>query len=99
MPLIILIAVIKFLAHKLGFEIMELNALFTSLVARTIFLLGFLISDIFTDYKESEKLPSELSGTMKSLSDDTDTIYKGKSSDTALKFIEFQKSFITSLID
>lgn len=78
---------------------MELNALFTSLVAGTIFLIGFLISGLLTDYKESEKIPSELSATIKSLFDDAYTIFKGKNSDTALKFIEFQKSFLTSLID
>ncbi|MEI7483824.1 MAG: hypothetical protein WCK13_03855 [Ignavibacteriota bacterium] len=99
MPLLILIAVLKFLAHKFGYEVMELNAIFTSLVAGTIFLIGFLISGVLSDYKESEKLPSELSATMKSLLDDTYTIYKGKNSDTALKFIEFQKSFLNSLMD
>ncbi|MFZ4589488.1 MAG: hypothetical protein ACOYN6_00695 [Ignavibacteria bacterium] len=99
MPLVFLIAVLKFTAHQFGFEVMELNALFTSLVAGTIFLIGFLISGVLSDYKECEKLPSELSATMKSLLDDTYTIYKGKNSDTALKFIEFQKSFLNSLMD
>ena len=46
---------------------MELNALFTSLVAGTIFLIGFLISGVLSDYKESEKLPSELSASIKTL--------------------------------
>lgn len=78
---------------------MELNALFTSLVAGTIFLIGFLISGVLADYKESEKLPSELSASMKSLLDDTYTILKSKNSVTALQFIEFQKSFINSLTD
>ncbi|MCX6157171.1 MAG: hypothetical protein NTY74_04230 [Ignavibacteriae bacterium] len=99
MPLLILIAVLKFLAHKFGYEVMELNAIFTSLVAGTIFLIGFLISGVLSDYKESEKLPSELSATMKSLLDDTYTLYKSKNSDTALKFIEFQKAFLNSLMD
>ena len=78
---------------------MELNALFSSLVAGTIFLIGFLISGVLSDYKESEKIPSELSASIKTLFDDTYTIYKGKNSDTAYKFIEFQKSFINSLMD
>lgn len=99
MPLVFLIAVLKFLSHKFGFEVMELNALFTSLVAGTIFLIGFLISGVLSDYKECEKLPSELSATLKSLLDDTYTIYKSKNSDTALQFIEFQKSFLNSLMD
>lgn len=98
MPLIVLIALLKFLSHKFGFEIMELNALFTSLVAGTIFLIGFLISGVLSDYKESEKLPSELSASIKTLYDDSYTIFKGRNSETANKFIQFQKSFADSLM-
>lgn len=99
MPLMIAIAVLKLLSHKYGFEVMELNALFSSLVAGTIFLIGFLISGVLSDYKESEKIPSELSASMKAILDDSYTIYKSKNSGTALQFIEFQKMFIHSLTD
>ncbi len=99
MPVIILVAILKFLSHKFGFEIMELNALFTSLVAGTIFLIGFLITGVLSDYKESEKIPSELTASLKSLFDDAYTIYKGKNSTPAHQFMEFQKSFINSLVD
>jgi antibiotic biosynthesis monooxygenase (ABM) superfamily enzyme len=99
MPVMILVAIFKFLAHKFGFEIMELNALFTSLVAGTIFLIGFLITGVLSDYKESEKIPSELTASLKSLLDDTYTIYKGKNSVAACKFLEFQKSFLSALMD
>ena len=99
MPVIILVAILKFLSHKFGFEIMELNALFTSLVAGTIFLIGFLITGVLSDYKESEKIPSDLTASLKSLFDDTYTIYKGKNSAAAGQFIDFQKSFINSLMD
>jgi hypothetical protein len=99
LPLVILVAVLKFASHKLGFEVMELNALFTSLVAGTIFLIGFLISGVLSDYKESEKIPSEMASSIKTLFDDTYTIYKTKNSEAALQFIEFQKSFIISLTD
>ncbi len=78
---------------------MELNALFTSLVAGTIFLIGFLIAGVLSDYKESEKIPSELSASMKTLFDDAYTIYKSKNADSARQFIEYQKSFINSLMD
>jgi len=99
MPLVILVAILKYVSHRNGLEVMELNALFTSLVAGTIFLIGFLISGVLSDYKESEKLPSELSASIKTLFDDTYTIYKSKNSATALQFIEFQKSFVTSIMD
>ncbi|MDP3644119.1 MAG: hypothetical protein Q8S54_13130 [Bacteroidota bacterium] len=99
MPLMILIAVLKLLSHKFGLEVMELNALFTSLVAGTIFLIGFLISGVLSDYKESEKIPSELSASMKAMMDDAYTIWKSKKSETARKFIEFEKIFMYSLLD
>lgn len=78
---------------------MELNALFTSLVAGTIFLIGFLITGVLSDYKESEKIPSELTASLKSLFDDAYTIYKSKNSESAHKFLEFQKTFVTSLME
>jgi hypothetical protein len=99
MPVIIVVTVLKFLSHRFGFEIMELNALFTSLVAGTIFLIGFLLSGVLTDYKESEKIPSELTASLKSLLDDSYTLYKSKNSAAANQFLEFQKSFIPSLMD
>ena len=70
---------------------MELNALFTSLVAGIIFLIGFLITGVLSDYKESEKLPSEITASIKTLIDDAYTIYKIKNSVTAHKLIDFQK--------
>lgn len=98
-PVLILVGGLKFLANRYGYEVMELNALFTSLVAGTIFLIGFLISGVLTDYKESEKLPSELTATMRNLYDDTFTIFKSKQSETARRFMEFQKLFSGSIID
>lgn len=99
MPLVFIVALLKFIFHKFDFEVMELNALFTSLVAGTIFLIGFLISGVLSDYKESEKIPSELSASIKTLFDDSYTIYKTKNSATALDFIEYQKSLISSLLN
>lgn len=99
LPLVALVAILKFLSHKYGFEVMELNALFTSLVAGTIFLIGFLLSGVLSDYKESEKIPSEFAASLRELLDDTITIDKGKNSVAAQQFILFQKDFIKSLMD
>lgn len=99
LPLVFVIAILKYIFHIYGLEVMELNALFTSIVAGTIFLIGFLISGVLTDYKESEKIPSELSACIKSLFDDAYTIYKSKKSDTAFQFMEFQKSYVGYLVD
>jgi hypothetical protein len=98
LPFVLTVALFKFLSHNYGWEVMELNALFTSLVAGTIFLIGFLISGVLSDYKEGEKIPAELTASLRTLLDDSITIYKGKNSETANQFIHFQKSFIKSLI-
>ncbi len=98
-PLALTVTLLKFIAHSYGWEVMELNALFTSLVAGTIFLIGFLISGVLSDYKESEKLPSELAASMRNLFDDTYTIYKTKNPQTAVQFFEYQKSFVKSLMN
>jgi hypothetical protein len=99
LPLILIVTVLKFGSHRFDLEVMELNALFSSLVAGTIFLIGFLISGVLSDYKESEKLPSELAAVLRNLFDDTLTIYKGKNSIAAKEFIEFQITFINALKD
>jgi hypothetical protein len=99
MPLVVVVVGFKFLAHRYSLEVMDLNALFTSLVAGTIFLIGFLISGVLSDYKESEKLPTELSASLKSIYDETYTILKSKDSETAKQFLEYQKMFLGSLMD
>jgi len=98
LPLLILIALLKFLSHKLGLEVMDLNALFTSLVAGTIFLIGFLISGVLSDYKESEKIPSELAASLRTLYDDSVTIGKTKNTEKADQFISYQKSLLKDIM-
>lgn len=37
------------------------------MVASTIFLLGFLLNGVLTDFKESEKIPAELATSLQTL--------------------------------
>ncbi|HEV7780750.1 MAG TPA: hypothetical protein VGO58_05765 [Chitinophagaceae bacterium] len=98
-PWIIVIGIVKYFVNRYDYDVFELNALFTSLVAGTIFLIGFLISGVLTDYKESEKLPSEMAGTIKNLFDDTYTIFKAKNSATARQFLDYQRTLLDSISD
>lgn len=98
-PIIFLIVCLRFLSRYYDFDVLELNALFTSLVAGTIFLIGFLISGVLSDYKESEKLPSELAASLKALVDDNYTIYKSKNTKTSVEFFDFQKEFTEGVFD
>jgi len=97
LPLIAGVIVLKIIADKYHWEVMELNALFTSLVAGTIFLISFLVKGVLSDYKESERIPSDLAATIKSLYDDATTIYGAKNLDSALEYQQFLKAFLVSL--
>lgn len=57
----------KVLVHVLGWETLQITPLFTSVVASTVFLLGFLLNGVLTDFKESEKLPAELATSLEVL--------------------------------
>jgi hypothetical protein len=65
--LVLPIGLAKLLAHQLGWEWIRPNPLVTSLVASTVFLLGFLLNGVLGDFKESEKLPGELATSLETL--------------------------------
>ncbi|VVB75592.1 Uncharacterised protein [Candidatus Tiddalikarchaeum anstoanum] len=96
-PLLILVITLKILSHLLGFEIISFNALFSSIIAASTFLIGFLISGVISDYKESEKLPGDLASSMEILFDEAyilDKKYKSKLSKSFYNFlVQFLDSF------
>jgi hypothetical protein len=57
----------KLLVHFLGWEIISINPLFSGIVAANVFLMGFLLSGVLSDFKESERLPGELSACLENL--------------------------------
>lgn len=97
-PFIVIIVLIKFIAHYYEYEFLTLNSLFTAVISANIFLIGFLISGILVDYKESEKLPGDLSASMETMADEGLIIYKNKRSQEAknylFKLLQFNKSLI-----
>lgn len=94
LPLIGFAVGLKILADWQQWEFMALNALFTSMVAGTIFLISFLVKGVLSDYKESERIPSDLAATLKALYDDTVTVHGAQKLEAALEFQQFQKAFL-----
>jgi hypothetical protein len=70
LPAVVAIAVAKVIVTVIGLEDIELNPLYTGLVAGNIFLLGFLLAGTLADYKEAEKLPVDLAGSLDSIADE-----------------------------
>ncbi len=61
---------LKLAAHALGWEVISLNPLLSGILAANVFLMGFLLSGVLSDYKESERLPGELASSLKAIADE-----------------------------
>jgi predicted membrane chloride channel (bestrophin family) len=68
----------KLLVHFLGWEIISINPLFSGIVAANVFLMGFLLSGVLSDYKESERYPGELSACLENLAQEVRGIRMAK---------------------
>ncbi len=73
-----IVIVLKLIAHWFGWEIISLNPLFSGIVAANVFLMGFLLTGVLSDYKESERLPGEMVASMESIAEEVLMIYKSK---------------------
>ena len=52
LPLVALIIFAKYITNSFSLDKIELNNLFTALISANIFLFGFLVSVVLSDYKE-----------------------------------------------
>jgi hypothetical protein len=64
----------KLIVHFLGWEAISINPLFSGIVAANVFLMGFLLSGVLSDFKESERLPGELSACLENLAQEVSGI-------------------------
>ena len=97
LPVVILVILLKYAIHAGQFEFIESNPYLPSLVAATVFLLGFLITGVLADYKESEKLPGELATSIETIADEAQIIYINRKSPEAKAFIVCLRDFTKSL--
>lgn len=76
--LVTIIIGIKFLAHAFGFEFLTINNLFSGIIAANVFLMGFLLSGVLSDYKESEKIPGEIASSINNIFSELIYLYDDK---------------------
>lgn len=67
LAIVALLIAAKFFIHTWGLEFFSLNALFTSAIAGTIFIMGLLLASIMADYKEAEKVPAEFRSSLENI--------------------------------
>ena len=76
MPVVAAVALLKIVIHFYNLEFLQLSALFTGLISANIFLIGFNISGVLSDFKAGEKLPGELASNIEAIADECVYIYK-----------------------
>jgi hypothetical protein len=67
LPLVALKAVF----HFLNFEVVAVGPVITALVAGVFFVIAIILSGVLADFKESEKMPGELTASIEALYKDT----------------------------
>jgi hypothetical protein len=70
LPVVVLLAVVKAGVHALGWEFMPLDGLVPSLIAGSIFLIGFLLAQVLGDYREAERMPADIRTALEAIHDD-----------------------------
>ena len=75
----------------------DLTALFGSMVAANVFVLGFLLAGTLADYKESERLPGELASSIEAITDECLITYRNKGAPEAQGAVVYMSTFATAL--
>jgi hypothetical protein len=65
--LVALIALAKLALHELSWEFINLTSLYSSIVGGGIFVIGLIVAGTLSDYKESERVPAEISAALENI--------------------------------
>src|SRR5215510_11206607 len=68
--IVLAIVVAKLLITAWSLEFIELSPLFTSVLAGGVFVLGLIVAGTLTDYKEAERVPSDMTAALTNIHDD-----------------------------
>lgn len=86
---VVFVILLKLGAHWLGWEFLSITPLFSGIVAANVFLMGFLLSGVLADFKESERLPGELSATLAAFTDEALCVWERSRNPVALELLGF----------
>jgi hypothetical protein len=89
---------IKTIVHFFNLEFLALSPLFGALISANVFLVGFLISGVLADYKESEKIPGEIACSAETIADECQILQKSKASLAAKQCLVHTAELLTELL-
>ncbi len=73
---IALLLVARYFAIMYGLDSITLTSLSSSIISGAIFVVGFLLVGVFSDYKEADKLPAEIRSILESIIAEGDTLLR-----------------------
>jgi hypothetical protein len=79
----VLIAVVRVLLDQAGLERISVGPLVATIVTANVFILGFLLTGVLSDYKESEKMPGDLAVSMGVIADECLLLWRHKQAEPA----------------
>jgi len=96
LPIVFLAGIIKVVFHFLGWEVIpkELTTFFPSILTGIVFILGFLLAGVVTDYKESEKIPNDIAASLYALWQEAEFIRRVQNCPSAPGMIARLKLFV-----
>jgi hypothetical protein len=90
---------IKFLIHIYNMEFLTLNNLFSGIIAANVFLMGFLLSGVLSDYKESEKIPGEIASSINNIYSELIYLYDDKKILKSKELMLYCQELTKSILD
>lgn len=99
LPVVILACLVKVIFHFSNLEIIpkEFSSFFPSILTGIIFILGFILAGVVTDYKESEKIPNEIATSLYIIWQESIIVKKNTQSPAADTLMDKIKRFIPIL--
>lgn len=99
LPIVIIVGTFKVGIHVLDWEVIpkELSSFFPSILTGIVFLLGFLLAGVVSDYKESEKIPNEIAGSLFALWQEAEYLKVAAGIKSAESMMQKLRQFIPTL--
>ena len=67
---------LRYVVVERSLDFITLNSLSSSIIAGAVFITGFLLAGVFSDYKEVDKLPAEIRAIIESILSEGDTLHR-----------------------
>ena len=69
---------IRLVVERTGIETISVSPLVATIITANVFIIGFLLTGVISDYKESEKVPGDLAVSLGSIADECALVWRRK---------------------